>query len=45
VQIVRGRHIEVSGEPVAGNADGEIWPPSPSWHVTVKPAALRLRRP
>jgi diacylglycerol kinase family enzyme len=45
VQVVRGRHIEVVGEPVAGNADGEIWSASPSWDVTVKPAALRLRRP
>jgi diacylglycerol kinase family enzyme len=25
VQVVRGRHIEVRGEPVAGDADGEIW--------------------
>jgi diacylglycerol kinase family enzyme len=45
VRVVRGRHIEVTGEPVAGNADGEIWPASPSWDVTVRPAALRLRRP
>ncbi len=45
VRMVRGRHFEVTGEPVAGNADGEIWPASPSWDVTVKPAALRLRRP
>jgi diacylglycerol kinase family enzyme len=45
VRLVRGRHIEVTGEPVAGNADGEIWPASPSWNVTVKPTALRLRRP
>ena len=45
VRVVRGRHIEVTGEPVAGNADGEIWSASPSWDVTVQPGALRLRRP
>jgi diacylglycerol kinase family enzyme len=45
VRVVRGRHIEVTGEPVAGNADGEIWPASPSWDVIVRPGALRLRRP
>ncbi|HST83240.1 MAG TPA: diacylglycerol kinase family protein [Kineosporiaceae bacterium] len=45
VRVARGRHIEVTGEPVAGNADGEIWSASPSWEVTVNPAALRLRRP
>jgi len=45
VRIVRGRQIKVTGEPVAGNADGEIWPASPSWDVTVQPKALRLRRP
>jgi diacylglycerol kinase family enzyme len=45
VRVVRGRHIQVSGDPVAGNADGEIWPPAPDWDVTVQPGALRLRRP
>jgi diacylglycerol kinase family enzyme len=45
VRVARGRHIEVTGEPVAGNADGEIWSASPAWEVTVRPAALRLRRP
>jgi len=45
VQVVRGRHIEVSGDPVAGNADGEIWPAAARWDVTVQPSVLRLRRP
>lgn len=45
VRVVRGRHIKVTGEPVAGNADGEIWPASPLWDVTVQPGILRLRRP
>jgi diacylglycerol kinase family enzyme len=45
VRLVRDRQIEVTGEPVAGNADGEIWPAAPTWEVTVKPGALRLRRP
>jgi diacylglycerol kinase family enzyme len=45
VRVVRGRHIEVTGEPVAGNADGEIWPAAATWDVTVQPRVLRLRRP
>jgi len=45
VRTARGRHVEVVGEPVAGNADGEIWDAARSWAVEVVPGALRLRRP
>ena len=45
VRMLRGRKIEVSGEAVTGNADGEIWEPAERWQVDVLPAALRLRRP
>jgi YegS/Rv2252/BmrU family lipid kinase len=45
VRSARGRHVEVEGEPIAGNADGEIWSPARSWEVEVVPGALRLRRP
>jgi YegS/Rv2252/BmrU family lipid kinase len=45
VRTARGRHVEVEGEPVAGNADGEIWTPERTWEVEVVPRALRLRRP
>lgn len=45
VRTARGRHVAVAGEPVAGNADGEVWPAAGSWEVGVVPRALRLRRP
>ena len=45
MRMLRGRKIEVSGEAVTGNADGEIWEPAERWRVDVLPAALRLRRP
>jgi diacylglycerol kinase family enzyme len=45
VRTARGRHVLVEGEPVAGNADGEIWAPAPSWEIEVVPRVLRLRRP
>lgn len=45
VRTARGRHIEVSGEPVAGNADGEVWAARAQWQVEVLPGVLRLRRP
>lgn len=45
VRTARGRRIEIRGEPVAGNADGEIWPEATSWDVDVLPRVLRLRRP
>jgi YegS/Rv2252/BmrU family lipid kinase len=45
VRTARGRHVEVEGEPVAGNADGEIWEARKTWEVEVVPGALRLRRP
>jgi YegS/Rv2252/BmrU family lipid kinase len=44
VRMTRGRQIEVRGEPVAGDADGEIFSSAPTWTVTVQPSALRLRR-
>jgi diacylglycerol kinase family enzyme len=45
VRTARGRHVEVEGEPVAGNADGELWEAAGTWEVRVVPGALRLRRP
>ena len=45
VRTARGRHVQVEGEPVAGNADGEIWSPDRSWEIEVVPRVLRLRRP
>lgn len=45
VSTARGRHVEIVGEPVAGNADGELWDAARSWEVRVLPRALRLRRP
>ena len=45
VKTARGRCIEVSGEPVAGNADGELWDAAADWQIEVLPRALRLRRP
>ena len=45
VRTARGRHVEIEGEPVAGNADGEVWEAAASWGVTVVPGPLRLRRP
>ncbi len=45
VRTARGRHVQVEGEPVAGNADGEIWSPDRRWEIEVVPRVLRLRRP
>jgi YegS/Rv2252/BmrU family lipid kinase len=45
VRTARGRHVEIEGEPVAGNADGEVWEAARTWDVEVVPGALRLRRP
>jgi len=45
VRTARGRHVAIEGEPVAGNADGEVWEAAASWEVTVAPGALLLRRP
>lgn len=45
VRTARGRHVAIEGEPVAGNADGEVWEAAASWEITVVPGALRLRRP
>jgi diacylglycerol kinase family enzyme len=45
VRTARGRHVAIEGEPVAGNADGEVWEAAASWEVAVVPGALRLRRP
>jgi YegS/Rv2252/BmrU family lipid kinase len=45
VRTARGRHVEIEGEPVAGNADGEVWEAAARWEVEVLPGALRLRRP
>jgi YegS/Rv2252/BmrU family lipid kinase len=45
VRTARGRHIEIEGEPVAANADGEVWDAAGTWEVEVVPGALRLRRP
>jgi len=45
VRTARGRHVAIEGEPIAGNADGEVWAAAASWEVAVVPGALRLRRP
>jgi len=45
VVSVRGRRITVAGEPLAVNADGELWEPEPVHAWTVEPGAWRITAP